>query len=81
MSIRVLVADDHSMVREGLRALINGVEGYEFVGAVATGKAAVREAVLLKPDVLIMDIAMPDGSGIEATREVARVAPRCGCSC
>jgi DNA-binding NarL/FixJ family response regulator len=73
--IRVLVADDHSMVREGLRALIEGVQGYEFVGAVGTGKDAVREAVLLRPDVLVMDIGMPGGSGIEATREIARLAP------
>jgi DNA-binding NarL/FixJ family response regulator len=73
--IRVLVADDHSMVREGLRALIEGVRGYEFVGAVGTGKDAVREAVLLRPSVVVMDIGMPGGSGIEAAREIARLAP------
>jgi len=73
--IRVLVADDHSMVREGLRALVQGVPSYAFVGAVGTGQDAVREAVLLRPDVLVMDIGMPGGSGIEATREIARRAP------
>lgn len=75
MTVRVLVVDDHSIVREGLRALINGMAGFEMVGAVATGEAAVRETVQLRPDLVVMDIAMPGLSGVEATRRLLRAAP------
>jgi len=78
MSIRIVVADDHAVVREGLRALIGAVDGYELVGTAATGREAVRAAVTLKPHVLVMDVNMPDGSGLEATRELSRVAPDVG---
>ncbi|MGN9912215.1 response regulator [Phytohabitans sp. LJ34] len=75
MSVRVVVADDHAVVREGLRALLGAVEGYTIVGTAATGREAVRAAVTLRPDVLVLDINMPDGSGIEAARKVTREAP------
>jgi DNA-binding NarL/FixJ family response regulator len=75
MTIRIVVADDHAVVREGLRALFRAVDGFAVVGEAATGRSAVREAVTVKPRVLVMDVNMPDGSGIEATRELARVAP------
>jgi DNA-binding NarL/FixJ family response regulator len=73
--IRLVVADDHGIVREGLGALLSAHEGYELVGTAATGAEAVRAAVTLHPDVLVMDIQMPDRGGIEATREISRVAP------
>jgi DNA-binding NarL/FixJ family response regulator len=73
--IRVVVADDHAIVREGVRALLSAVEGYEVVGTASTGREAVREAVTKRPDVLVMDIQMPELNGIEATREITRVAP------
>jgi len=63
--ITVLIADDHAMVREGLRALLSSMEGYELVGTASTGADAIREAILLKPDLLILDIGFPDLSGIE----------------
>jgi DNA-binding NarL/FixJ family response regulator len=73
--IRLVVADDHGIVREGLGALLSAHEGYELVGTAATGAEAVRAAVTLHPDVLVMDIQMSDLGGIEATREISRVAP------
>ena len=74
MSIRVVVADDHGIVREGLGALLAARPGYDLVGTASTGAEAVRAAVTLRPDVLVMDIQMP-GGGVGATREIARVAP------
>jgi DNA-binding NarL/FixJ family response regulator len=73
--LRVVLADDHPIVRDGLRALLASLPRVELVGEAATGREAVREAVLRRPDVLVMDLQMPDLNGIEATREVARVAP------
>jgi DNA-binding NarL/FixJ family response regulator len=75
MTIRVVVADDHPLVRDGLRALLNSTPGMELVGEAATGREAVRAAVVDRPDVLIMDIRMPDLDGVAATSEVARAAP------
>jgi DNA-binding NarL/FixJ family response regulator len=73
--ITVLIADDHAMVREGLRALLSSMEGYELVGTASTGADAIREAILLKPDLLILDIGFPDLSGIEVVRNLAKAAP------
>ena len=75
MTLRIVVADDHTVVQEGLRALLSAVDGYELVGVAGTGNEAVRAAVTLRPDVVVMDIQMPGMTGIEATREIARVAP------
>lgn len=75
MSLRIVVADDHAVVREGLRALLSSVNGYELVGTAATGAEAVRIAVELRPHVVVMDIQMPGMTGIQATREICRVAP------
>jgi DNA-binding NarL/FixJ family response regulator len=76
MTITVVVADDHAVVREGLRALISAVEGYELLGTAATGPDAVREAVMLRPDVLVLDLGMPGLNGIEVARRVTKAAPR-----
>jgi DNA-binding NarL/FixJ family response regulator len=75
MTLRIVVADDHAIVREGLRSLLAAVDDYELVGMAATGPEAVRAAVTLKPDVVVMDIQMPEKNGIEATREIVRAAP------
>src|SRR5262245_4769515 len=75
MTLRVVIADDHGIVREGLGALLSAHVGYDLVGTAATGVDAVRAAVTLRPDVLVMDIQMPGGTGIEAAREISRVAP------
>jgi DNA-binding NarL/FixJ family response regulator len=78
VTLRIVVADDHAVVREGIRALLSAVDGYDLVGDVGTGSEAVRAAVTLRPDVLVMDIQMPGMTGIEATREISRVAPEVG---
>jgi DNA-binding NarL/FixJ family response regulator len=73
--IRVVVADDHPMVRDGLRALLTSVDTMELVGEATTGREAVRVAVTERPDVLVMDLHMPQMDGTAATAEIARVAP------
>lgn len=69
MTIRVLVVDDHAVVREGLRVLL-GTLDITVVGVAEDGEAAVREAQLTRPDVVLMDIAMPGMDGVEATRAI-----------
>jgi DNA-binding NarL/FixJ family response regulator len=73
--IRVLVADDHPIVRDGLRALFDELPDLVLVGEAATGREAIRAAVTERPDVVIMDLAMPDVDGFTATAEIGRVAP------
>lgn len=75
MTVRIVAVDDHAVVREGLRALLSAVDGYELVGTASTAREAVRAAVTLSPDVLLMDIQLPDRSGIDATRDITRAAP------
>lgn len=72
---RVLIADDHRLVRAGLRALIADLPGFEVVGEAADGRQAVSEAARLQPDVLLLDIAMPGMSGLEALTELHRAQP------
>jgi DNA-binding NarL/FixJ family response regulator len=73
--IRVLVADDHAMVREGLRALISSMDGYQLVGTASTGTDAIREAIIRKPDLLVLDIGFGDLNGIEVVRRLTKAAP------
>ncbi|MFQ5995868.1 MAG: response regulator [Acidiferrobacterales bacterium] len=75
MTITVLIADDHKILREGLRSLLQGEPDIEIVGEAHSGREAVNGARTLRPDVVIMDIALPDLSGIEATREIRADAP------
>jgi DNA-binding NarL/FixJ family response regulator len=70
MPIRVLIADDHALVAEGLALLIAARPGFEVVGRAADGREAAQRALELKPDVVVMDLSMPDMNGIEATREI-----------
>jgi DNA-binding NarL/FixJ family response regulator len=76
--IRVLIADDHAVVREGLRAVVGSEPDLEVVGEVATGKEAAERSSELRPDVVLMDIQMPGINGIEATRRVLDHDPRVG---
>lgn len=68
--IRLLLADDHAVVRQSLKAYLEGEAGFEVVGEAADGEEAVELALKLKPDVVVMDISMPKLSGIEATRRI-----------
>jgi DNA-binding NarL/FixJ family response regulator len=73
--VRVVLADDHPVVRDGLAALLSSVSGIEVVATAATGREAVRAAVTEAPDVLVLDVQMPDLNGVEAAAEIARAAP------
>lgn len=70
--VRVLLAEDHRIVREGVRALLEGEPDIDVVGEVGDGRAAVDEAARLQPDVVVMDLGMPVLNGIDATREIRR---------
>ena len=73
--IRILIADDHKMVRDGLAALLGMKKDLEVIGAVGNGQEAVEKALALKPNVVIMDLMMPIMDGVEATREIRKAAP------
>jgi NarL family two-component system response regulator LiaR len=75
--IRVLVADDHAVVREGLRTFLTLQEGIDVVGEAADGSEAVRQAERLRPDVVLMDLVMPRLDGVGAMRELRRRLPGC----
>lgn len=78
MSIRVLLADDHGVVRKGLRFLLERQPGVEITGEAADGREAVRLAETGEPDIVIMDIAMPLLNGIEATAQIVKRNPGVG---
>lgn len=73
--LRIIVADDHGIVREGLIALLDRQDGMKVVGWAATGRGAIEAAERLQPDVVIMDLAMPDLNGIEATQQILSNSP------
>ncbi len=73
--ISVLVADDHGIVREGLRAVINAERDMELIGEAGDGEEARQKALALKPDVIVMDLLMPRKSGLDAIREIRQADP------
>ncbi len=73
--VRVVLADDHPVVRAGLAALLGSLPDIEVVGVAADGRSAVKEVVLQRPDVAMLDLQMPELDGFAATREIARLAP------
>ena len=74
--LRVLVADDQKVVRDGLSLLLGMLPGVEVIGTAVDGADAVRQAVATGPDVVLMDLSMPNGGGVEATREILRRQPQ-----
>ncbi|MCS7009089.1 MAG: response regulator transcription factor [Chthoniobacterales bacterium] len=72
---RILIADDHEIVRHGLRNLIESEENFQIIAEATNGRDAVQLANQLKPDIVVLDIAMPDLNGIEATRQIHAASP------
>lgn len=73
--IRVLIADDHPIIRDSLRTLIATVPDLELVGEAVDGNDAVKKAIALKPEVILMDLVMPNKDGLQAIEEIKRIQP------
>ena len=71
-SVRILIADDHTIVRQGLARLLEEQSDFKVVGEATNGQTAVDQALALKPDIVIMDIAMPRMNGIEAAKRIRK---------
>ncbi len=74
-AVRILVADDHEIVRKGLRALLEGHSGWEVVDEAVDGREAVEKARRLEPDLVILDVSMPNLNGLEACRQIRKEVP------
>ncbi|HXO15367.1 MAG TPA: response regulator transcription factor [Steroidobacteraceae bacterium] len=75
MSLRILIVDDHAVMRRGVRSLLESREGWEVCGEAATGREAVTESLRLRPDVVVMDVSLPELNGLDATRQILKAAP------
>jgi len=73
--IRILLADDHAVVRDGFKMILGAQPDMEIVGEAGNGREAVERAIELRPDIVVMDVAMPELNGIEATRRVIEALP------
>ena len=77
MAVRVLIADDHTIVRQGLVSILHGTTDITVVAEAADGYEAVEKAITLRPDVVVLDISMPRLNGLEAARRITRKLPEC----
>ncbi len=77
--IRVLLVDDHAQFRAGMRAMLQREADMVVIGEAVTGAEAIQTAVTEQPDVVLMDLHMPDVNGIEATRQIVTASPPCAC--
>ena len=77
--IRILLADDHDVVRQGIKALLEGRAGWVVCGEARTGREAVELAKKLHPQVVVMDLSMPELNGLEATRHILKELPKPKC--
>ena len=75
-TVRILIADDHDVMREGTRAVIERQPGWEVCGVAATGREAVEQAFALEPDVVVMDMSMPELNGLDAALQIKRRLPQ-----
>jgi len=75
MTIRLLLVDDHAVVRSGLRMMLENERDVEIIGEAASASEAIEAAMQMKPDLILMDIGLPDLSGIDATREIKKRSP------
>lgn len=75
-TLRIMIADDHEVVRQGVRSLLQNHEGWDVCGEAVDGRDAVAKALELRPDVVVMDIGMPNLNGLDAAREILREAPQ-----
>jgi DNA-binding NarL/FixJ family response regulator len=77
MAIKIIVVDDHKIVRDGLCSLIDGLSGYSIIGRAKNGRQAIEVARREKPDIIIMDVSMPEMNGIDATSSIIEEMPLC----
>jgi DNA-binding NarL/FixJ family response regulator len=75
-TLKILIADDHDIVRKGLKMLIEEHPGWEVCGEARSGREAVEKATQLRPDVTVIDVSMPDLNGLEATRQIRKLFPK-----
>jgi DNA-binding NarL/FixJ family response regulator len=75
-ALRIVIVDDHAVVRRGVRALLESQPGWEVVAEATTGPEAIRLAQRLQPDIVVMDLTLPELNGLDATRELLKVSPR-----
>lgn len=73
--VRILIADDHDVVRQGVRAVLEGQAGWVVCGEASTGREAVAKAIDLRPDIVVLDVSMPELNGLEATRQIRHAVP------